>query len=409
MQLADLGAEVVRVDRPAGGGGSAAPARDAMLRGRRSIALDVKNSAQRAVLLRLVTVADVLIEGFRPGVTERLGIGADCQAVNPRLIYARMTGWGQNGAGPPGPGMTLTTSRSLEPSTRSGGQGSARPAPQPRRRLRRRVDARPGGILAALFERHQSGRGQVIDAAMVDGSALLTQMMWAMRGMGLWSDQPGTNILDGGAPFYDTYECADHRYVAVGAVEPQFFAILAAALGWSFPAGYNHHDRANWPAMRTRLARAFITRPRDAWAEEFADTDACVTPVLTFAEAKSDPHIAARAAGRHRRHHPGGVRTAVLPNPGGYPRAAARARGGHRGRAARLARYRRDIIMTATGNPCSESPLFLARAGRTAPAARRCRAGLLVEPDAPCPGAHSRGTPMPSPRCRLLAPASARI
>jgi alpha-methylacyl-CoA racemase len=297
MQLADLGAEVVRVDRPrAGGSASAASSRDAMLRGRRSIVLDVKNGAQRRILLRLITAADVLIEGFRPGVTERLGIGpADCQAANPRLIYARVTGWGQNGPRAARAGHDINYI-SLTGALHAIGRPGQRPVPP----LNLVADYGGGsmlvlvGILAALFERYQSGRGQVIDAAMVDGSALLTQMMWAMRGMGLWSDQPGTNLLDGGAPFYDTYECADRRYVAVGAVEPQFFAILAAKLGWELPAGYNHHDRANWPAIRARLTSAFLTRQRDAWAEEFADTDACVTPVLTFAEAGSDPHIAAR-------------------------------------------------------------------------------------------------------------------
>jgi len=297
MQLADLGAEVVRVDRPAAGGhASAAPGRDAMLRGRRSIALDIKDSAGLSTLLRLVAAADVLIEGFRPGVTERLGIGpAECQAANPRLVYARMTGWGQDGPRAARAGHDINYI-SLTGALHAIGRPGQRPVPP----LNLVGDYGGGsmlvlvGILAALFERQRSGRGQVIDAAMVDGSALLTQMMWAMRGMGLWSDEPGTNLLDGGAPFYDTYECADGRYVAVGAVEPQFFAIVAAKLGWELPAGYNHHDRGDWPAIRARLTAAFITRPRDAWAEEFAGTDACVTPVLTFAEAVSDPHIAAR-------------------------------------------------------------------------------------------------------------------
>jgi len=299
MLLADLGAEVVRVDRPpAGGSASAAPARDAMLRGRRSIVLDIKDSAQRGTLLRLAAAADVLLEGFRPGVTERLGIGpAECQAANPRLVYARMTGWGQDGPRAARAGHDINYI-SLTGALHAIGRPGQRPVPP----LNLVGDYGGGsmlvlvGILAALFERQQSGRGQVIDAAMVDGSALLTQMMWAMRGMGLWSDQPGTNLLDGGAPFYDTYECADGRYIAVGAVEPQFFAVVAAKLGWELPAGYNHHDRANWPAIRVRLTGAFSTRPRDAWAEEFAGTDACVTPVLTFAEAMSDPHIAARGS-----------------------------------------------------------------------------------------------------------------
>ena len=299
MQLADLGAEVVRVDRPsADGSAGAAPSRDAMLRGRRSIAVDIKNSAQRGTLLRLVAAADVLIEGFRPGVTERMGIGpAECQAANPRLIYARMTGWGQDGPRAARAGHDINYI-SLTGALHAIGRPGQRPVPP----LNLVGDYGGGsmlvlvGILAALFERQRSGRGQVIDAAMVDGSALLTQMMWAMRGMGLWSDQPGTNLLDGGAPFYDTYECADGRYVAVGAVEPQFFAIVAAKLGWELPAGYNHHDRVHWPAIRARLTSAFITRQRDAWAKEFAGTDACVTPVLTFAEAMSDPHIAARGS-----------------------------------------------------------------------------------------------------------------
>lgn len=297
MILADLGADVVRVDRP---GAFAYPippgVRDPMLRGRRSVAFNLKVAAELADLMRLIAVADVLIEGYRPGVAERLGVGPDaCVAVNPGLVYARMTGWGQDGPRAQQAGHDINYI-SLTGTLHAVGRRGERPVPP----LNLFGDFGGGsmlvlvGILSALFERERSGRGQVVDAAMVDGAALLAQMMWSWRGVGVWSDERGVNLLDGGAPFYDTYECSDGRYVAVGALEPPFFAALAAGLGWTLDPGYSHLDRAGWPHLRTRLTAAFRTRTRDDWAAVFQGSDACVSPILTFAEAFGDAHLAER-------------------------------------------------------------------------------------------------------------------
>jgi alpha-methylacyl-CoA racemase len=297
MILADLGADVVRVDRP---GASMFPipagVPDPMLRGRRTISLDLKIAAQRAALLKIVGLADVLVESNRPGVTERLGVGPEqCHEVNPGLIYARMTGWGQNGplASRAGHDINyISLTGALHAIGRAG-----EPPPPPINLL---GDYGGGsmlvvvGILAALLERQRSGLGEVIDAAMLDGAALLTEVIWAQRGAGVWSDQRAANILDGGAPFYDTYACSDGRFVAVGAIEPTFFAQLADALHLDVEPGYDHFDRSNWPSLRGQLAAAFATRTRDEWAAVFSGSDACVTPVLTFAEAQAHPHVSAR-------------------------------------------------------------------------------------------------------------------
>jgi alpha-methylacyl-CoA racemase len=297
MVLADLGADVVRVDRPQ-------PAPDArvggptdqMQRGRRSVALDLKSPAHRDRFLTLVAAADVLIEGYRPGVTERLGIGPDeCTAVNPGLVYARMTGWGQDGP------LAHTAGHDINYLALTGvlhaiGRADERPVPP----LNLVADFGGGsmlvlvGILAALWERNRSGRGQVVDAAMVDGAGLLAELIWSFRGVGGWSDTRGTNLLDGGCPYYDTYTCADGRYVAVGALEKPFWADLLAGLGIDPDEFGRREDPANWPAVRARFTALFVTRTRDEWATVFAGTDACVTPVLTFAEAPDDPHLAAR-------------------------------------------------------------------------------------------------------------------
>ncbi|MBS4727094.1 CoA transferase [Mycobacterium sp. SM1] len=293
MILGDLGADVVRVERP-GGGGSAA--RDAMLRNRRRVAVDLKASEGREQVLRLVAKADVLIEGYRPGVTERLGLGPeDCAEVNDRLIYARMTGWGQTGPRACQAGHDINYI-SLNGVLHAIGRTGERPVPP----LNLVGDFGGGsmfllvGILAALWERQSSGKGQVIDAAMIDGSAVLAQMMWAMRAAGMWSDERGTNLLDGGAPYYDTYECADGRYVAVGAIEPQFYAALLAGLGLDAADLPDQNDRSRWPQLRARLTQAFASRDRDHWAKVFAGSDACVTPVLAFGEVRSDPHVTER-------------------------------------------------------------------------------------------------------------------
>jgi alpha-methylacyl-CoA racemase len=293
MILGDLGADVVRVERPSAASG---PVRDAMLRNRRFVTADLKSDEGRDLVLALIAKADVLIEGYRPGVTERLGLGPDdCARVNERLIYARMTGWGQTGPRSQQAGHDINYI-SLNGVLHSIGRRGERPVPP----LNLVGDFGGGsmfllvGILAALWERQASGKGQVVDAAMVDGSSVLIQMMWAMRAMGMWSDERGTNMLDGGAPYYDTYECADGRYVAVGAIEPQFYAAMLAGLGLdpaNLPA---QDDRSRWPELRATIAEVIGSKDRDHWAKVFADSDACVTPVLAFGEVETEPHITAR-------------------------------------------------------------------------------------------------------------------
>ena len=294
MILGDLGADVVRIDRPSSGRGGVA--KDAMLRNRRVLAVDLKSDEGRAVVLELVAKADVLIEGFRPGVTERLGLGPEqCAAVNERLIYARMTGWGQTGPRSQRAGHDINYI-SLNGILHAIGRAGERPVPP----LNLVGDFGGGsmfllvGILSALWERQTSGKGQVIDAAMVDGSSVLIQMMWAMRGLGMWSDARGTNMLDGGAPYYDTYECADGRYVAVGAIEPQFYAAMLAGLGLDAANLPAQNDVSRWPELREALTAAFAGHDRDHWAKVFADSDACVTPVLAFGEVHTEPHITER-------------------------------------------------------------------------------------------------------------------
>lgn len=299
MLLADLGADVVRIERHTGGFRVAEPETpDHLLRGRRSLAADLKDPRDRETVLRLVERADVLIEGFRPGTTERLGIGpAQCQARNPRLVYARMTGWGQDGPLAARAGHDINYI-SLTGALRAIGRTGQPPAPP----LNLVGDYGGGslflvmGVLAALWERERSGQGQVVDAAMVDGTCALLQMFWAFRAMGVWDDRPESNLLDGGAPFYDTYACADGEYVAVGALEPQFYAQLLDGLGIDPAELPAQMDRSGWPEIRARLAATFATRSRDEWAAVFAGTDACVTPVLSFAEAAGHEHLAARGS-----------------------------------------------------------------------------------------------------------------
>jgi alpha-methylacyl-CoA racemase len=295
MVLADLGADVVRIDRVSAAG-SPAVLPDPLGRSRRSVAVDLKHPDGRAVALRLVERADVAVEGWRPGVAERLGVGPDaCFERNPRLVYGRMTGWGQDGplAGDAGHDIDyLAVAGALEPIGRAGGP----PVPP----LNLVGDFGGGGmllavgILAALLERERSGRGQVVDAAMVEGAALLTTMLHGFRAAGLWEGRRGENLLDSGAPFYDVYEAADGRYVAVGAIEPQFFAALLHGLGIDPAAVPAQHDRRGWPLLRERLAAAFRTRARDEWAAHFAGRDACVAPVLDPGEAPAHPHLRAR-------------------------------------------------------------------------------------------------------------------
>jgi alpha-methylacyl-CoA racemase len=297
MLLADLGADVVRVERPAGGLQLLPPeARDWLLRGRRSVAADLKDPAGRDTVLGLLAKADVVIEGFRPGVAERLGIGPeDALAGNPRLIYGRMTGWGQDGPLAERAGHDINYI-SLTGALHAFRTEGSRPTPP----LNLVGDFGGGsmflvmGILAALVERGNSGRGQVVDAAMVDGTSVLLQMVWALRALGVWTDRPASNLLDTGSPFYDTYACADGGYMAVGALEPQFYAQLLTGLGLDpadLPAQF---DTTGWPVLRARFTEVFAGRTRDEWTTVFADTDACVTPVLSFAEAAEHPHLKER-------------------------------------------------------------------------------------------------------------------
>lgn len=299
MLLSDLGATVIRVDRaghvpPAGA--NLVPGQDVLARGRQSVGVDLKHPDGVATVLKLVESADVLVEGFRPGVTERLGIGPEeCLQHNPRLVYGRMTGWGQDGPWAQRAGHDLNyiaLAGALHPI------GPAdRPPPVP---LNFVGDFGGGGMLlafgiaCALVERSISGEGQVVDAAMVDGAAIQTSMFHGMLAMGLWSEQREDNLLDGGAPFYRCYECADDGYVAVGALEPQFYAELLQRLELD-PAEWPQHDQAAWPGQAIRLAEVFRRRTRDEWAAVFEGADACVAPVLTLTEARDHPHMAARS------------------------------------------------------------------------------------------------------------------
>ncbi|TPG35961.1 CaiB/BaiF CoA transferase family protein [Mycolicibacterium hodleri] len=296
MILGDLGADVVRIERPGKSGGVPATSHDSTLRNRRLVAADLKTDEGRGLVLSLIEKADVLIEGYRPGVTERLGLGPeDCAKVNERLIYARMTGWGQTGPRAQQAGHDINYI-SLNGLLHAVGRKGERPVPP----LNLAGDFGGGsmflivGILSALWERQTSGKGQVVDAAMIDGSSVLVQMMWGFRANGMWSDERGTNMLDTGAPYYDTYETADGKYVAVGSIEPQFYALLLAGLGLDPATLPGQNDVARWPELRATFTDAFAGHDRDHWAKVFNGTDACVTPVLSFGEVETEPHITER-------------------------------------------------------------------------------------------------------------------
>lgn len=298
MILADLGADVLRVERAERCGPDATAGAEPLSRGRRSIGLNLKDPAAVSLLLRLTEEADVLVEGFRPGVAERLGFGPDvCAERNPRLIFARMTGWGQEGPLAPTAGHDIDYI-SISGALSTVGRAGESPVPP----VNLLGDFGGGGmllavgILAALVERAGSGRGQVVDAAMVDGSALLTAFIYGLRERGGWHDERGTNMLDGGAPFYDTYATADGQFVGVGALEPQFYAALLHGLGLAEAGLPDQHDRAGWPVLRKRFAETFASRTRADWEHVFAGTDACVAPVLNLAEAPRHPHAQARNA-----------------------------------------------------------------------------------------------------------------
>jgi alpha-methylacyl-CoA racemase len=297
MMLADMGADVIRIDRVSqvALGADLDPGRDVLARGRRSVGLDLKQTEGVRAALALVEQADVLIEGFRPGVAERLGLGPErCLERNPRLVYGRMTGWGQDGPWADRAGHDIdyiALAGALRP---VGPAGEPPPVP-----LNYVADFGGGGMLlafgvvCALLERERSGAGQVVDAAMVDGTAALTAMFHGMLAMGLWTEDREANLLDGGAPFYRSYRCADGEFVAVGALEPQFYAELLRVLDLD-PQEWPQHDPQRWPDQAAALAEIFAGRSRDEWAAAFEGTDACVAPVLSLTEAPQHPHLAAR-------------------------------------------------------------------------------------------------------------------
>ena len=300
MLLADMGADVVRVDRTEASelGVPMDKRYDVNGRNRRSVALDLKSAAGRDAVKRLVAGADVLIEGFRPGVAERLGLGpADCHAINPRLVYGRMTGFGQSGPLAQAAGHDLNYI-ALTGALHAIGPTGGKPVPP----LNLVGDYGGGalylamGLLAALHERQGSGRGQVVDAAMVDGAASLASIFYGMTASGRWNDQRGNNLLDGGAPFYDTYETADGKYVSIGAIEPKFFAEMAERIGLDRRFVKGQYDRTLWPEMRAEMQRLLRGRTRDAWSALLEGSDACFAPVLSIEEAPRHAHAQARRA-----------------------------------------------------------------------------------------------------------------
>ncbi len=296
MMLADLGADVVRVDRADRVRDEIpdTPNPDLLNRGRRSVGVDLKHSEGAKTVLKLVEGADGLIEGFRPGVAERLGIGPDdCLARNPRLVYGRMTGWGQEG---PYASMAGHDINYIALSGVLGAIGREGEAPVPPLNLA--GDFGGGGMLLALgmlagmLEARSSDQGQVVDASMVEGSALLMTMIYGMRAMGAWGPR-GTNLLDTGAWYYDVYECADGEYISLGSLEPQFFAEMTEKVGIDID-GIDQNDRSTWPEMRSRVASAVKDKTRDEWCEILDGSDVCFAPVLSLSEAPEHPHNAAR-------------------------------------------------------------------------------------------------------------------
>lgn len=302
LMLADMGAEVLRLTRAASAGAPVfAEVGGALLhRGRTAVPVDLKSDSDRERILRLVDGADAVIEGFRPGVMERLGYGPEVlHARNPTLVFGRVTGWGQTGPLADAVGHDLNYI-GLSGVLHAMGEAD-RPPPPP---LNLVGDYGGGammlttGVLAALLEARTTGRGRIVDAAMTDGAALLGGLFQALRGQGLWSERRGANLLDGGAPFYRCYACRDGGFIAVAALEPRFYAALLAGLGID-PSEAPQHDRTGWAALHDRLAALFAARDRDDWATHFAGTEACVTPVLSLAEAPDHPHNRDRATFRN--------------------------------------------------------------------------------------------------------------
>jgi alpha-methylacyl-CoA racemase len=301
MMLADMGAEVIRVDRLQSGflngDGSV------IGRGRRSIGIDPRKPGATEVLLGLIDTADVLVEGFRPGVMERLGLGPEiCQQRNPRLVYGRMTGWGQSGSLAPVAGHDLNYI-ALTGALHAMGHADREPVPP----LHLVGDMGGGamflvaGVLAALFEAQRSGRGQVVDAAISDGVALMSTMYYEFCQRGEWGAR-GSNLFDGGAPFYGCYTCADGRMVSIGSIEPQFYRQLLELCEIDDPAFEKQWDRAGWPDLRRKLEAMFRTRSRDQWCQLLEGSDVCFAPVLDFDEAPRHPHLRARGTFLHDAH-----------------------------------------------------------------------------------------------------------
>ncbi|WP_341703935.1 CaiB/BaiF CoA-transferase family protein [Ferrovibrio sp.] len=298
MLLADLGADVLRIDRTGEVdlGLPVEPKYELLGRGKRSLALDLKDTKAIALVLDLFAKADVVIEGFRPGVMERLGLGPDvAQQRNPKLVYGRMTGWGQQGPLAPAAGHDINYI-ALTGALHAIGRAEGGPVPP----LNLVGDFGGGslylamGVLAALFERQTSGRGQVVDAAMVDGAASLMTLFYGLKGAGLWSDTRGGNMLDSGAPWYDSYECADGGFVAIGSIEGKFYAELIQKLGLDPKILPKQHDRRNWQSLRAAIAASFRTKTRDEWCRLMEGSDICFAPILSLEEAPRHPHMAAR-------------------------------------------------------------------------------------------------------------------
>ena len=324
MMLADMGAEVLRIDRAQSvrAPQPEQPSLDLMARGRKSVAFDLKHPDAVAAVLRLIERADALLEGFRPGVMERLGLGPDvCIERNPRLVYGRMTGWGQEGPLAQAAGHDINYI-ALAGALDHLGRAGEKPTPA----LNLVGDFGGGGMLlafgmaCALVERGASGKGQVVDAAMVDGSAVLMTMMHGMRKMGVWNPERGTNLIDTGAHFYDSFETRDGRYVSIGSIEPQFYAQLLQKLGLDKESLPRQMERAQWPALKQRLEAIFKTKTRAEWCEILEGSDACFAPVLSMGEAPSHPHNALRKTFVE---HAGAVQPAPAPRFSRTPGAIA--------------------------------------------------------------------------------------
>ncbi|MBC3915954.1 CoA transferase [Undibacterium sp. CY18W] len=301
MMLADMGAEVIRIDRKMAAGSKnpfpmLGSKYDVMARGRRSLALDLKQEEAKNLVLELAGKADILLEGFRPGVMERLGLGPEpCMQANPRLVYGRITGWGQDGPLAQAAGHDLNYI-ALSGMLHAMGRADTPPVPP----LNLVGDFGGGammlafGVVCAALEARNSDKGQVVDAAMVDGSALLGAMIYGFRAFGAWSDQRGANMLDGGAHFYDTYACADGKYISIASIEPQFYALLLQLSGITDAAFEAQMDASKWPELKAKCASLFKTRTRQQWCELMEGTDICFAPVLDMAEAPTHPHNQAR-------------------------------------------------------------------------------------------------------------------